>query len=59
MRTTAGVIVNPCKIPENYVKSISGQRQKAGRRTGLKIRFVCQQLDPLPVVGVSHVTRYS
>jgi hypothetical protein len=38
MRLTAGVIVSPCKIPENYVKSISAQRQTDGRRAGLKIR---------------------
>jgi hypothetical protein len=39
MRTTAGVIVNPSKIPENYVKPISAQRQTDGRRAGLKIRW--------------------
>ena len=27
MRTTARVIVNPCKIPENFVKSISAQHK--------------------------------
>ena len=40
MRTTVGVIVDPCKIPENYAKSISAQRQTNGRRAGLKIRCV-------------------
>ena len=30
--------VNRCKIPENYVESIPGQRLMDGRRTGLKIR---------------------
>ena len=38
MRTSAGVIVNPCKIPENYVIPVSAQRQTDGRRAGLKIR---------------------
>jgi hypothetical protein len=38
MRTTAGIIVNPCKFPEIYVKSISAQCQSNGRRAGLKIR---------------------
>ena len=38
MRSTTGAIVNPCKIPENYVNPISAQRQTDGRRAGLKIR---------------------
>ncbi len=38
MRMTAGVTVNPCKIPENYVNPISRQRQTNGSRAGLKIR---------------------
>ena len=51
MRTTAGVIVNPCKIPENYVKSISAQRQTDGRRTGLKIRSSQEGVGSSPTFG--------
>ena len=51
MRTRAGVIVNPCKIPENYVKSISAQCQTDGRRAGLKIRSSQEGVGSSPTFG--------
>jgi hypothetical protein len=40
MRSTEPCIVNPCKIPENYVNSTSAQYQTDGGRAGLKSRAV-------------------
>jgi hypothetical protein len=51
MRTLAGAIVNPCKIPENYAKSISAQRQTDGRRAGLKIRSSQEGVGSSPTFG--------
>jgi hypothetical protein len=51
MRTLAGAIVNPCKIPENYAKSISAQRQTDGRRAGLKIRSPQEGVGSSPTFG--------
>ena len=48
MRTTAGVIVNPCKIPENYVIPISAQYQTDGRRAGLKTRRHGRESEAVP-----------
>ena len=51
MRTTAGVIVNPCKIPEIYVNPISAQYQTDGRRAGLKIRSSQEGVGSSPTFG--------
>ena len=51
MRTTAGVIVNLCKIPEIYVNPISAQRQTDGRRAGLKIRSSQEGVGSSPTFG--------
>jgi hypothetical protein len=51
MRTTAGAMVKPCKIPENYVKSMSAQRQTDGRRAGLKIRSSQEGVGSSPTFG--------
>ena len=51
MRITAGVIVDPCEIPEIYVKSTSAQRQTDGRRAGLKIRWRNTRVGSSPTFG--------
>ena len=51
MRSTAGAIVNPCKIPENYVNPISAQHQTDGRRAGLKIRSSQEGVGSSPTFG--------
>ena len=51
MRTTAGVIVSPCKTPEIYVNSTSAQRQTDGRRAGLKIRSSQEGVGSSPTFG--------
>ena len=57
MRTSAGVIVDPCKIPENYANSISAQRQTDGRRAGLKIRSSQEGVGSSPTFGTKRKTR--
>ena len=54
MRTTAGVIVNPCKIPEIYVNPTSAQCQTDGRRAGLKIRSSQEGVGSSPTFGTSN-----
>jgi hypothetical protein len=57
MRTKAGVIVNPSKIPENYVKSISVQSQTYGRRAGLKSGPRKGGVGSSPTLGISGLGR--
>jgi hypothetical protein len=53
MLTSAGVIVNPCKIPENDVNSMSAQCQTDGRRAGLKIRSSQEGVGSSPTFGAT------
>ena len=53
-RTSAGVVVNLCKCPENYANSTSAQHQTNGRRTGLKIRSPQEGVGSSPTFGTFH-----
>ena len=57
MRKTAGVIVNPRKIPEIYVNPTSAQCQADGRRAGLKIRSSQEGVGSSPTFGTIDLRR--
>ena len=59
MYVRQGIIVTALQSKPLSITATCFQYHEYGRSTGLKIRFLCQQFDPLPVVGVSPVTRDS